>query len=86
MPDRICANCKHWKRSIKGQKHGWCRAWQPWDYHQKRGRGSSKFIGYGHGGVVSDEDQWCGRFDAKRADGGKDANNTAGNDGGNKED
>ena len=70
MDDFRCANCSHWKRSIKGQKSGWCRAWHPAEYQQKRGRGSSKFLNCSRG-VITDDDQWCGRWHGKRDGGGE---------------
>ena len=59
MDEERCETCKNWKRSIKKQKPGWCSAWQPSDYHQKRGRGGSLWRNYGGPGVATDDGDWC---------------------------
>lgn len=63
--DERCGNCHYWSRHIKKQKGGWCVAWSPQDYHQKRGRGSSRWFDYGPLGVAADDDQWCAKWTAK---------------------
>lgn len=67
MIAEACRTCLHWRRSLPKQKHGWCYAWSPQDYHQKRGRGSSRFLDYGGSGVATNEDDWCARYKQKNA-------------------
>jgi len=66
MDGECCENCKHWSPCHKKAKSGWCKAWQFFDYHESRGRGSSRFVPCGATrGVIAEAKQWCARWKAK---------------------